>query len=145
MEIKKLQKSDINDIYTLLEKQDFPNLPLDKKQATLELLKPNNHAYVGLLNDKVILFLCFCERNAKLYFDIACAKGFERKWANKQVLKFIFKTAFKDLAYQEFFVESFTVKARKVVEKFGFEKVINYCYKISSKSSAVLKYFKTKN
>lgn len=144
LEIKKVNKLELYRIYDLLKQQDFPNLPKDKDYAIEQLSKPENHIYAGFEGDELMLFLCFSEKSSKLYFDIACAKNYEGKWATKKVMKFIFKTAFEELGYQEMFVESLTAKARAVVEKFGFEKVINYFYKITNKSASVLKYFKTK-
>lgn len=144
LEIRKIKQQDFNSLYDLLKQVDFPYLPANKKKAFLELSKKDNHLYAGFKENKLVLFLCFSERNSKLYFDIACSKEYQNKWANKNVLGFIFSKAFEDLGYQEFYVESFTEKARKAVERLGFEKIVGVFYKLKSKSDVVKKYLKIK-
>jgi len=88
------------------------------------------------------LFLCFSERNGQLYFDIACNPDFNKRWASKKVLKFIFETAFKTLGYDEFIVESLNENARSVVRRFGFEKVIGNFYTLNVRAKPVGRYMK---
>jgi len=144
LEIKKVTGKDFDCLYQLLKQEDFPYLPVDKQTAFNELAKSDNYVYAGFDDGKLVLFLCFCERAGKLYFDIACSKEYQKKWANKNVLKFIFETAFQDLGYQEFYVESFTEKARYVVEKFGFKKIDQCFYKLFANSESVVRYLQTK-
>ena len=141
MNIRKLQKKDVDSLYSLLKQTDFPHLP-SKIDAESELLKEDNHIYLGVdsENEALALFLCFSERNGQLYFDIACNPDYSRRWASKKIITFIFKTAFKTLGYDEFFVESLNEHARNVVKKFGFEKVIGNFYTLNVKSEAVKRY-----
>ncbi|HAG52919.1 MAG TPA: hypothetical protein DCL21_03940 [Alphaproteobacteria bacterium] len=144
LEIKKVTEKDFDCIYQLLKQEDFPYLPVDKQTAFNELSKNDNYIYAGFSESKIVLFLCFCERSGKLYFDIACAKDYQKKWASKQILKFIFETAFQDLGYEEFYVESFTDQSRYVVEKFGFRRIDQCFYRLSANSDSVVRYLQTK-
>ena len=140
LSIKKVKQEHFNSVYELLKQEDFPYLPVDKQTAFNELKQSDNFIYAGFVEDNLVLFLCFSIRNHKLYFDIACSKKYQRKWANKKILKFIFETAFIDLNFQEFYVESFTHQARNVVEKFGFKKVDSCFYVLNKNSKVVNKY-----
>ncbi|MCP4355511.1 MAG: GNAT family N-acetyltransferase [Proteobacteria bacterium] len=143
IQIKKLKECDLDNLYSLLKQTDFPHLP-SRSEAEAELRKKDNHIYLGFdsEDDMLALFLCFSERNDKLYFDIACNPRYQKKWASKKVIKFIFETAFKTLGHDEFIVESLNENARSVVRRFGFEKVMGNFYTLNVKAKPVEKYLK---
>lgn len=140
--IKKLESKNLNKLYEFLKKEKFPNLP-NKQEAFKELTQLDNHIYLGFYNEEMVLFLCFSERNQKLYFDIACNKKYRRKWATKKTMKFIFNTAFNNLGYDDFIVESLNQHARNVVEGFGFKKEQGFFYSLRKNSKMVERYLKS--
>jgi hypothetical protein len=140
LQISKLTDKNFNEVYKLLKQAQFPYLPSSKKQAFKILFSKTNHLYGGFFNNELKLFMCFCQNNQKLYFDIACQDNYRKKWATKKVIKFIFNKAFNDLSYDEFYTESFTQNAIKSVEKLGFVKLNNFNYVIRAKSAVVHKY-----
>lgn len=143
IKIEEIQKEDFSLLYDFLKKEEFPYLPT-KEEAEKEFKMNDNHIYVGKDNDKIVLFLCFCERNEKLYFDIACDIKYRKKWANKSTMRFIFNTAFNTLNFEDMIVESLNDNARCVVERFGFKNIQGFFYKLNKSSNIVQKYLNTK-
>lgn len=142
--IKKIVAENFDELYQLLIDVKFPYLPNSKQQALNILSLSHNHLYGGFFNDKLVLFMCFSENNSKLYFDIACQDNYRKKWANKNIISFIFDTAFNKLGYNCFYTESYSQTAQKAVEKIGFKNLTGFYYMIEKKSEIVNKYLKHK-
>jgi len=52
IQIRKMQVSDLDELYSLLKQTDFPHLP-SRYDAEEELQKPDNHIYLGF-DSKII-------------------------------------------------------------------------------------------
>jgi hypothetical protein len=139
-QIRKLVDEDFNELYQLLKQAQFPYLPEDEQLAFKELKKDDNHLYGAFKDDILAVFLCFTERGGKLFFDIACKDSFKKRWANKQILQFIFTTPFNLLGYDEFYTESLNNTAQNAVSKVGFKHVSGNFYKMHKDASSIKKY-----
>lgn len=138
--IRKLTDKDYTELYKLLKQAEFPYLPNDQQTALNELKKDDNHLYGAFDEDTLAVFLCFSERNDKLFFDIACLAEYKKRWANKQILRFIFSTPFNDLGYDDFYTESLNDTARAAVKKVGFEHLRGNFYRMHKYSDSIKKY-----
>lgn len=138
--IRKLTEEDFTELYMLLKQARFPYLPEDKQIALNELKKDDNYLYGAYKDNKLVVFLCFTERNDKLFFDIACCEEYKKRWANKQILKFIFSTPFNQLGYDDFYTESLTSSAKLAVKKVGFEHLRGNFYRMHKYSDNIKKY-----